>query len=65
MRICVLMPCLCVCVYVHMCVYAVCVCTRENQPTGNPLAVPGLMDNAVCGALASLGLFGSREKDTS
>ena len=30
---------------------------------GNPLAVPGLIDNALCGALAGLGLFGTRSKD--
>mmetsp|Transcript_52355 Transcript_52355/g.162508 ORF Transcript_52355/g.162508 Transcript_52355/m.162508 type:complete len:284 (-) Transcript_52355:233-1084(-) len=28
---------------------------------GNPLAVPGLVDNALCGALAGLGLFGTRK----
>ena len=27
---------------------------------GNPFAVPGLVDNALCGALAGLGLFGTR-----
>jgi hypothetical protein len=27
---------------------------------GNPFAVPGLVDNALCGALAGFGLFGTR-----